>query len=100
MSGQEVEQFGLEVRAGIDAGPIHILGCCRADAMKLHYRELRDERGPFLGVVTAWPFCLSKSLAILARNLLWEISADALSPVTCMILAHISKAISVAISIA
>ena len=54
--------------------------------------------GPLLGVMTAWPFGLLRSLAIFARNLQYEMPAEALRPVTSLMRARMMVAISLAIS--
>ncbi|WP_042002204.1 hypothetical protein [Streptomyces sp. AcH 505] len=45
--------------------------------------------GPIRGVMTAWPFGLFRSLAIFTRNLQYEVPAEALRPVTSLMLARI-----------
>lgn len=47
--------------------------------------------------MTVWPFGLLRSDAILAKNLLYGMPADALRPATDLIFARISSVISVAI---
>ena len=59
--------------------------------------RLATKSGPAFGGITACPFGLLRSLAIFARNLQYEIPAEALSPVTSLIRARIIIAISVAI---
>jgi drug/metabolite transporter (DMT)-like permease len=50
--------------------------------------------GPISGVMTYWPFGLRWSEVSFARNFLYEMPAEALSPVTSLILARIASATS------
>lgn len=49
------------------------------------------------GLITYWPLGLFQSEAILARNLLGAIPADAVSPVASRICARIAWAVAVAL---
>lgn len=64
--------------------------------MKFLIGKASTKAGPWRGVMTNWPFGLFWSEAIFARNLLYEIPAEAVRPVTLRISALIISAMVVA----
>ena len=94
---EKCQRLRLEIAADTDAEPFH-LGAGRRDQSHETCRRaaFRRKPAPILGVMTNKPSGLRWLEAILARNLLYETPADAVSPVSARIRARISSAISVA----
>lgn len=85
---QEGERLRFQIEPGLNPVFAHALGRRWPDPVEFLDRQGFDK---------AWPI-LRRDDGLAARSLLYEMPAEALSPVTCLILARISRAISVAIS--